>query len=125
VKAQEIIMTCLEEKGISQRQLAMSMDEDVRLLNQQLNHRNDMKFDRFRSVLEALGYEIEIFDNGGIRRVAPGYAKEIIEKRVPTGAFWCYEDGAFIGIDNRSGDAFCEDFKSKEACFAWLNDAEK
>ena len=42
-KASEIVLDCLEEKKLSQRQLAARMGEDVRYLNQQLKRQNDMK----------------------------------------------------------------------------------
>ena len=100
------------------------MDEDVRHLNQQLVRNNDMKVERFIEVLEHLGYRLEVVDNGGIRKVSSEYASQIIEAREPRGLFWVEKDGVFTGIDNSAGDAFCEDFSSKEECFKWLYDEE-
>ena len=54
-KAADTIIACLEEKGISQRQLATRMGEDVRYLNQQLNRQKDMKVERFTDVLDHIG----------------------------------------------------------------------
>ena len=123
-KASKVILACLEEKGISQRQLAVCMGEDVRHLNQQLGRNNDMKVERFIDVLEHLGYRLEVVDNGGIRKVSSEYASHIIETREPKGLYWVEKDGVFTGIDNTAGDAFCEDFSSKEECFSWLYDEE-
>ena len=123
-KASEMILSCLAERKMSQRQLAACMNEDVRHLNQQLVRANDMKVERFIDVLEHLGYRVEIVDNDGIRKVSPEYANQIIESREPKGQFWTEENGKFIGIDNSDGDAWCEEFSSKERCFAWLNDVE-
>lgn len=48
-------------------------------------------------------------------------AKDIIDKRVPLGLFYreC-ADGLFVGIDNATGDAWTEDFKTFESCRRWL-----
>lgn len=123
-KASEVILDCLLERNMSQRQLAKHMGEDVRHLNQQLVRANDMKVERFVDVLEHLGYRVEIVDNGGIRKVSGEYAKQIIETREPEGLFWVEKDGVFTGIDNTAGEAICEDFSSKEECFSWLNELE-
>lgn len=119
-KAAEMIKACLEERGISQRQLSFRMGEDVRSLNQQLNRQSDMKVERFVEVLEHLGYRIEIIENDGIQKVSDKFAKQILEERKPLGLFWQFDGNVYTGIDNTHGDAFCEDFCSKEECFKWL-----
>ena len=65
-KAASAILSCLEEKKMSQRQLAARMGEDVRHLNQQLNRQSDMKVERFTDVLDHIGYRVEVVENGGI-----------------------------------------------------------
>ncbi len=61
-----------------------------------------------------------------IQKISSEQASEIIDKRVPLGLF-CLEgtlaDGTpvWVGIDNTTGDAWTEDFKSKAACTRWLN----
>lgn len=119
-KAAEVIIDCLEEKKMSQRQLATRMGEDVRLLNQQLNRRNDMKVGRFAEVLEHAGYRIEVVDNGGIQRVCQEFATQVIRTREPIGRFYTWEDGIYTGIDNSNGNAWTEDFKTEDECFKWL-----
>lgn len=121
-KAASVILKCLKEKGIAQRQLASIMGEDVRNLNQQLHRQQDMKVERFIDVLEHAGYRLEIVDNDGIRKVSKKFAKEVIETRKPKGLFWYEEDEAIVGIDNSNNDAWVEEFKfsSKEDCFKWL-----
>lgn len=48
-------------------------------------------------------------------------ADMIIETREPRGVFYCVDDSVYIGIDNRRGDAFVEEFDSEEACLDWLS----
>ncbi len=55
-----------------------------------------------------------------IQKVTKEQAKEIIDQRLPLGCFWLQDGDKFIGIDNQSGDAWTEDFKSKGACIIWL-----
>lgn len=119
-KAADTIFDCLEEKKMSQRQLAVCMGEDVRNLNQQLNRRNDMKVERFIDVLDYIGYRVEIVENDGIRKVSENYAKQIIENREPRGRFWFDGNKVFIGIDNTEGKVLVEEFASKEMCFDWF-----
>jgi len=47
-------------------------------------------------------------------------ASKIIETREPKGLFYLLDNGVHVGIDNRTGDAWTEDFKSKAACSKWL-----
>ena len=119
-KASKIVLKCLEEKKLSQRQLAARMGEDVRYLNQQLNRQKDMKVERFSDVLEHAGYRMEVVENDGIQRVCQEYAKQVIEARVPTGKFYTFAEGVYTGIDNESGEAWTEDFESYEECMKWL-----
>lgn len=54
--------------------------------------------------------------------------KEVNEKEAlgiictgnPRGRFWQKDGELYIGIDNTTGDAWTEEFKSKEDCLAWL-----
>jgi hypothetical protein len=55
-----------------------------------------------------------------ITKLTKEQASEVIETRTPTGLFYTKENGLFIGIDNSSGDAWTEEFKTKESCFKWL-----
>ena len=119
-KASEIVLECLEEKKLSQRQLAARMGEDVRNLNQQLHRQNDMKVGRFSDVLEHAGYRLEVVENDGIQRVCQEYARQIIETREPRGYFYTFENGIYTGISNETGDAWTRDFDSREECMKWL-----
>ena len=47
-------------------------------------------------------------------------ATSIIETRLPSGLFYCIENGVYVGIDNSYGDAWVEEFKSKSSCVRWL-----
>lgn len=119
-KASEIVLNCLEEKKLSQRQLAARMGEDVRNLNQQLHRQNDMKVGRFSNVLEHAGYRLEVVENDGIQRVCREYARQIIETKEPLGKFYTFENGIYTGISNETGDTWTEDFDSREECMKWL-----
>ena len=119
-KASEIVTKCLEEKNLSQRQLAVRMGEDVRGLNQQLNRQKDMKVARFSDVLEHAGYRLEVVENDGIQRVCQEFANQIIETRQPIGYFYTFAAGIYTGIDNGTGDAWTEDFNFYEECMKWL-----
>ena len=48
----------------------------------------------------------------------------VIETRKPQGLFWTLEKSGrrsvFVGCDNRTGDAWTEEFPTKQACIAWL-----
>ena len=87
-KAASAILGCLEEKKMSQRQLAARMGEDVRHLNQQLNRQSDMKVERFTDVLDHIGYRVEVVENGDIQKVCEDFANSIIENGEPKGLFW-------------------------------------
>lgn len=119
-KAADTVISCLEEKNMSQSQLAVSMGEDVRYLNQQLRRQKDMKVGRFTDVLAHIGYRVEVVDGGGIRKVCGGYAKQIIETGEPKGLFWTFTDGIYTAIDSTGTEVFCEDFQNKDECFKWF-----
>lgn len=61
-----------------------------------------------------------------IIKVTPEEASKIIETREPRGLFYTidtiYESDkkVYVGIDNTTGDAWTEDFKSLGACERWL-----
>lgn len=119
-KAADTIISCLTEKGISQRQLATRMGEDVRYLNQQLNRHKDMKVERFTDVLDHIGYRVEVVENDGIQKVSLEFAETVIETKEPRGLFWCLFGDRYIAIDNKNGEAMKKDFGTKEGCFSWL-----
>lgn len=59
-----------------------------------------------------------------IKKITKEEASTIIETREPRGLFYTaesYENGnIYVGIDNCSGDAWTEDFKSLSPCKRWL-----
>lgn len=119
-KASDIVLKCLEEKRMSQSQLAARMGEDVRGLNQQIRRQSDMKVGRFSDVLEHAGYRMEVVDNGGIQMVCQEFADQIIKKRQPIGYFYTFDGSVYTGIDNGAGEARKEDFNSYDECIRWL-----
>lgn len=120
-KAAEIIMECLKKKGLSQRQLAARMEEDVRGLNQQLNRQADMKMKRFAEVMQYIGYTVDVSD-AGCQRVSQNFGKQIIETAEPKGMFWYETDGEYVAIANTGGEIFTESFKDWENCNNWMQE---
>lgn len=57
-----------------------------------------------------------------IKEIGRGEARNILVERKPFGLFWFLDDsGIYVGIDNRSGEAYTEMFDSKDECLEWLN----
>jgi hypothetical protein len=57
-----------------------------------------------------------------LKEVTLEKAGSIIESRQPLGRFYCKENDRYVGIDNRDGDAWTEDFDSIQECMDWLAD---
>lgn len=51
-------------------------------------------------------------------------ALDIINTKKPIGRFLIFENNSFTGIDNETGDAWAENFKTLKGCLKWLNDQE-
>ena len=51
-------------------------------------------------------------------------AEEVIETRTPCGLFFVVEE-VVTGIDNRTGDAWTEDFATKRECLKWLKNRDE
>lgn len=47
-------------------------------------------------------------------------AYQIIDSRRPLGLFFLKEGDGYTGIDNRTGDAWTEEFPTKSECLKWL-----
>lgn len=60
-------------------------------------------------------------DVNGCKRITSKEADFIIDFRKPLGMFYLKsENDLYVGIDNRTGDAWTEDFKSLSTCKNWL-----
>lgn len=59
-----------------------------------------------------------------IKKVSESKILEIIETRQPKGIFYCLEQGMYIGVDNRDGNAWTDEFLYRNQCFSWLKDEE-
>lgn len=57
------------------------------------------------------------------RKVSREDASTIIESRHPYGLFFLKDGSVYVGIDNRGGDAWTEEFPTKRKCLKWLTDA--
>ncbi|MBY6836934.1 hypothetical protein FDG50_05275 [Clostridium botulinum] len=51
-------------------------------------------------------------------------AESIINSKKPLGLFWTKEKEYYVAIDNLTGDAWTEDFRTKEECFAYLDESQ-
>lgn len=60
-----------------------------------------------------------------IKKITSVQAKILIDDRKPIGLFYTKEENKFIGIDNSTGDAFTEEFTTKDNCFKWLKNDGK
>lgn len=56
------------------------------------------------------------------KRVSKIKARKVITTRKPRGTFYTHDGIFYVGIDNRTGDAWTEDFVSKTACIKWLKE---
>lgn len=56
-----------------------------------------------------------------VRIITEEQFENIIDTRIPAGSFLLLEKGSFIGIDNTTGDAWVEDFRSLSKCLRWLH----
>lgn len=119
-RAADAISRCLEAKKMTQTQLAASLGEDVRLLNQQLHRRNDMKVERFIELLEHIGFRLEIVENDGIRKVIKDDLDALVTARQAEGLFWAEDGEEFKGAVVTAEKAVIQPFESKEECFYWL-----
>ena len=52
--------------------------------------------------------------------VSQNEAHKIIALRGRKGLFWTLENGRYIGIDNRDGNAWTEEFDTLSECKQWL-----
>ncbi len=59
-------------------------------------------------------------NNMEILKVTLDEINKIISTREWRGMFYCISEGRCVGCDNRTGDAWTEDFKSPSACKRWL-----
>lgn len=60
-----------------------------------------------------------------IKHITREEASQIIETGQPIGLFYEIDRDYHAGIDNSTGDAWVEEFTTKEECFKWLNREEK
>ena len=51
--------------------------------------------------------------------------RDVIEKREPKGLFITRDGEKYVGIDNRDGDAWTEEFDYAEDCIGWLYDRDE
>lgn len=120
-KVIELIKESMKEKKMTQTELAKSLGEDVRVINQQLNRQQDLKAERFLEVMEHIGYRVEMVDNDGIRKVCEDMFDDIKAGNVKGDKFYIQKDnGSIIGIRVSDGDAEVKEFWNKADCFDWL-----
>lgn len=123
----DLVLECMKEKGMTQTELARSLGEDVRVINQQLHRQQDLKAARFLDVMEHMGYRVELVDNEGIRKVSEDAVGAIASGEVKGDRFYMQkDDGSIVGIRMNEGVYETKEFWSKPECFEWLLcDAQK
>ncbi|UOE58222.1 hypothetical protein [Cytobacillus oceanisediminis] len=57
-----------------------------------------------------------------LKKVTSKESLRIIQKREPKGTFYRQCGEMWIGIDNREGEAWVEEFETQDDCKAWLKD---
>lgn len=64
------------------------------------------------------------FPKGLIMELSEGTGDIFVSlgSNAPRERFYFHSDGKWIGLDNRSGDAWVEEFDSEEECLSWLRD---
>ena len=55
-----------------------------------------------------------------IKEVTQAEAHTIIQSHEPRGLFFQRDGNYWVGIDNMTGDAWCEEFIDLDQCLAWL-----
>lgn len=59
------------------------------------------------------------------REINKRTAYRIIDTRLPHGLFFLKEGTGYTGIDNLTGEAWTEEFQTKEDCLKWLKEYEQ
>lgn len=59
-----------------------------------------------------------------ITMISNDRADKVIEEREPQGLFITLSNTGYIAIDNRTGDAWTEEFNTLEEACEWLTDTE-
>ena len=62
---------------------------------------------------------------GIVKEVSGKELESIIDRREPTGRFYCREGRTWTAVDNSTGDAWTEDFLSESSARSWLVGAIK
>ena len=120
-KTIDLVIKCLKEKKMTQTELAKSLGEDVRIINQQLNRQQDLKAERFLEVMEHIGYRVEMVDNDGIRKVREEMINNIQAGVIKGSMFYAEkDDDKIIGIYSETDMCEVEEFGNKADCFEWL-----
>lgn len=120
-KVIDLVLECMKEKKMTQTELAKSLGEDVRVINQQLNRQKDLKAERFLEIMEHIGYRVEMVDNEGIRKVCEDMIDSIQAGAIKGNMFYAEKgDGTIIGIRSNGEGFEVEEFGNKADCFGWL-----
>ncbi len=56
----------------------------------------------------------------GVKKVSEEEAAKVIDTRKPIGKFYLTQGRTIVGIDNTTGDAWTEEFKSFETFYHWI-----
>ena len=116
----ERIKQCMREKNVTQTDLARSMGEDVRVLNQQLVRQIDIKHERYEKIMKHLGYVTEVKDIG-VRKIDNSVIDLAKAGKFAGDLFYAVDDeGKITGLKRTNDGMELEDFWTIPECFEWL-----
>ena len=127
--SKEAIKGVMKTEGITQRALAEMLGIDYRALNYMLGSQYDLKMEKFKFIMECLGYRMEIVkDTSNRRRCCEEYLEKVRTGIAPTGRYYCRkEDGTWVGIIRELSsdrlDLREKTFNNENECREWLTPA--
>lgn len=107
-------------ESLSKKRYNKTLEESLKdsINKESDNHRKEI----MNESLINLGITLkEDLNNFEIEEITPNEAKDIIDNREPLGKFLILEDGKWVAIDNSNGDAWTEEFDSKQEAINYLN----
>lgn len=117
-KAADIILKCLQTRGMSQRKLSQKMKATPQNINQQILG-DDLKMERFTEILDYIGYRISIEDINNVFRVHPEDFEALKDQKERM-LIWCENDGIFQSLVCDGINTEIKFFNDKNDCVDYL-----
>lgn len=116
----QIIKNILKAEKITKTELANRLGTTRQNLNATFN-KKDIPLKKFNEILNRLGYECDFkTQKVNYLKVSKDRLNEIIQHKQPNGTYYAEDDDRYIAVDNTFGQAVKQDFKTQEACIAYL-----